>query len=431
MAMKSKSLTGSRIRERRLALGLKQATLAQEAGISASYLNLIEHNRRPIGGKVLSDLAAALQVSPQLLSDGADAALLEDLRGLGGDSVELDRVEDLVGRFPGWADHLVAQSRQIEALERQLQRQNDRLTHDPVLSDQMHDVLAAVAAIRSTSSILVDNPEIDAEWRARFHGNIDSESRRLADSSGAMARHFDRLMSDGAGASDPLEAVAQLFDARGFHFAEIEAQGMGAIEGVLDGLAGTGGAAIGRRMLERYAADAAALPLERFIAAGVACGFDPAVLAAQEGVALACVLRRLAALPREAGLPEFGLVICDAAGATLLGKPCTGFALPRFGAACPLWPVFAALRQPEMPLRQHVQTSDGTVFDAYAVANRVGPASFDGPVAVEAVMALVAVDGDQAAVPIGAACRVCPREGCVARREPSSLSGDVLTAPEI
>ena len=46
-------LTGNRIRERRLVMGMKQADLAAAAGISPSYLNLIEHNRRRIGGKLL------------------------------------------------------------------------------------------------------------------------------------------------------------------------------------------------------------------------------------------------------------------------------------------------------------------------------------------------------------------------------------------
>ena len=51
-------LTGSRIREKRLDLHLKQAAVAEAVGISPSYLNLIEHNRRRIGGKLLNDLAA-------------------------------------------------------------------------------------------------------------------------------------------------------------------------------------------------------------------------------------------------------------------------------------------------------------------------------------------------------------------------------------
>ncbi len=430
--VKPRSLTGSRIRERRLALGLKQADVARDAGISASYLNLIEHNRRRIGGKVLNDLAATLDVSPQVLSEGADAVLLDDLRAMTDGPAEVARVEDLVGRFPGWAEQLAEQARRIEALEQRLQRQNDRLTHDPVLSDRMHDVLAAVAAIRSTSSILVDNPDIDADWRARFHSNIDTESRRLAESSGAMAHHFDRLMSDGTSGSDPLEAVGRMLAARGFHIAEIEERGAEAIDALLDTLGDSGARDLGRGVLERYAQDAALLPMPGFIEAGEGCGFDPARLAALTGAGLARVLRRLAAMPRQVGLPEFGLVSCDAAGAVLLAKPCTGFALPRFGAACPLWPVFGALRQPDMPIKQRVQTSDGGVFEVYAVAERVGPASFDAPLIVQATMAMVAAEGStEDALEIGATCRVCPRQACAARREPSSLSGEVLTAPEL
>ena len=50
--MAREALAGTRIRERRIMTGLKQADLARNLGISASYLNLIEHNRRRIGGKL-------------------------------------------------------------------------------------------------------------------------------------------------------------------------------------------------------------------------------------------------------------------------------------------------------------------------------------------------------------------------------------------
>ena len=74
------TLTGSRIRERRSVAGLRQAELARRVGISASYLNLIEHNRRRIGGKLLLDIAAVLDVEPSMLTEGAEAALLMALR---------------------------------------------------------------------------------------------------------------------------------------------------------------------------------------------------------------------------------------------------------------------------------------------------------------------------------------------------------------
>ena len=69
-------LTGSRIRERRTIAGLRQADLARQVGISASYLNLIEHNRRKIGGKLLLEIARALKVEPQVILEGAEAALI-------------------------------------------------------------------------------------------------------------------------------------------------------------------------------------------------------------------------------------------------------------------------------------------------------------------------------------------------------------------
>ena len=66
--MSGTALTGSRIREQRMAMGLRQAELAARAGVSASYLNLIEHNRRRVAGAVLARLAQAL---------GLDAGELE------------------------------------------------------------------------------------------------------------------------------------------------------------------------------------------------------------------------------------------------------------------------------------------------------------------------------------------------------------------
>ena len=77
--MAESSMIGSRIRERRVINGLKQSDLAKRAGISASYLNLIEHNRRRIGGKTLNKLAEVLGVAPGLLSEGAEATLIAAL----------------------------------------------------------------------------------------------------------------------------------------------------------------------------------------------------------------------------------------------------------------------------------------------------------------------------------------------------------------
>lgn len=166
-------LTGSRIRERRQIAGLRQAELARLAGISASYLNLIEHNRRRIGGKLLVDIASALSVEPSVLTQGIEATLVTALREAADDAVgqqaEVDGLEEFAGRFPGWAGVLAQMHRRVVSLERNVEVLSDRLTHDPHLAASMHEVLSTAAAIRSTAAILADTKDIEAEWRERFH----------------------------------------------------------------------------------------------------------------------------------------------------------------------------------------------------------------------------------------------------------------------
>lgn len=69
------ALTGTRVRERRQRIGLKQADLARAVGVSPAYLNLIEHNRRRVGADLLVSLANALGVGEAALAEGADSAL--------------------------------------------------------------------------------------------------------------------------------------------------------------------------------------------------------------------------------------------------------------------------------------------------------------------------------------------------------------------
>jgi transcriptional regulator with XRE-family HTH domain len=180
-------LTGTRIRDRRLLMGMKQSALAEAAGISPSYLNLIEHNRRRIGGKLLIGLARALGVEPGVLSDGADATIHDTLRaaahGLGEARArrpETDRIDDLAARFPGWTGLIAQQRKRIGDLEAAVEGLRDRLAHDPVLAEAMHEVLSSAAAIRSTADILVREADLDPAWRGRFHRNLHEEAERLS-----------------------------------------------------------------------------------------------------------------------------------------------------------------------------------------------------------------------------------------------------------
>ncbi|WP_102222801.1 helix-turn-helix transcriptional regulator [Acidimangrovimonas sediminis] len=482
--MPRQALAGSRIRERRTAAGLRQADLAREVGISASYLNLIEHNRRNVGAALLRRIAEVLKLDPAQLSEGAGAALLAGLReavsgGEGGvqptgsagegpagpgagegrsdpriaegrtgeartgevrgggepgpaeppvvDGPELDRIEEFVGRFPGWAGLLARLQGRVAHLERSVEILGDRLAHDPTLSASLHDILSAVTALRSTAAILAETDDLEPEWRARFHANLEGESVRLAEGAEALVAYLDAPRTREAGQAAPQELFEEWLGARGYHLAELEGTAPAAPETLAPELP----AAARRLVVEharRYAADAARLPMAALLPALAEIGPEPGRLAERFGQPLPVIFRRLAALPEGEGLPRLGLVACDGSGALTFRKPAEGFVLPRFGPGCPLWPLYQALSRPMAPIRAPIQmTGRGQRrYLSYAVCQPSHPGGFDGPQVVASWMLMLPEEGAGSgpAQAVGTSCRICPRAGCPARREPSILGAE-------
>lgn len=442
--MPRSALTGSRIRERRLALGMRQADLARKAQISPSYLNLIEHNRRRIGGKLLQDIAAILGVDLTALTEGAEAQLLTALGAAASDAehqVESARIEDFAGRFPGWAALVAAQHARIQQLERTVSTLSDRMTHDPFLSASLHEMLSTVTAIRSTSSILAGDEAIEPEWQDRFHQNLFAEARRLSEASAALLTYFDAQDGDPATLQSPQEELEAYLAQTAFHLPALEAGG--AVEAELDRAEPyltTGPARIvAAAYFQTYRSEAQILPARDLQEAVAQMGLEPLQLARRFGVPLGVVLRRLACLPQTQALPALGLVACDGSGTLTHRRPIEGFPLPRYGAACPLWPLFSALAQPGVPLRAQVRQAGpggqaaGLGFLTYALAERAVPEAYDTAPILTSVMLIVA---DPLAAPqvgqepsatlrvqeLGVSCRICPSERCAARREPSILA---------
>ena len=436
--MAARGLTGSRIRERRLMAGVKQSALARTAGISAAYLNLIEHNRRRIGGKLLSDIAEALNVDVASLAEGAGAGLMTGLREAAADLPDVPtedaRAEEFAGRFPGWAALVAAQARRIAELERTVETLSDRMAHDPHLAASLHDLLTTVTAINSTASILVETDKIEDEWRDRFHRNIHEDSQRLADSSQALVAYLDTMGEAAAGAGSPQEELELWLLEQDFHVAELERKPPATADALLREAApitSVSGRDLAARFLQRYRSDAEQMPLAEFAATASAADYDPAVLAARFDADLAAVLRRIAVLPTPSGAGRIGLVICDGSGTLTFRKPVDGFPLPRFGAACPLWPLYQALGRPMTPVRTMVEVAgrDAMRFLVYAVAQPAGVTGFDAPTVFEATMLMLPVDRaampDLPIRPVGTSCRICPQADCRARREPSVLADGV------
>lgn len=420
-------MTGSRIRDRRLDAGLRQADLAQSVGISPSYLNLIEHNKRRIGGKLLTDLARVLEVEPGILTEGADMMLVDQLRSAAADieeaNAETDRIEELVTRYPGWAAVFAHQADRIAQLEMRVRDLSDRMAHDPQLAGALHDVISAVTSIRSTAAILVDDDRIDRDWQQRFHRNIHDESVRLADESEALIAYLDAPRTQAPTGGTPFDEVSGYFAKSEHHLMLMENGQSDPAQLVAQADLSIAGKVILLKLLEDHAKLARILPLEALALVARDCGYDPLVLCRQFGVDFKTVLHRLAALPSGQGHPPSGLVVSDPAGVMTFFKPVPGFTLPRQGGGCPLWPLYQAFARPGQPVRSEVALPDagGTRFLCYAIAETAPDADYGAPLLQNAVM-LVYPDpprGQQEPQPVGITCRICPREGCMARREPS------------
>jgi hypothetical protein len=431
--MSREALTGSRIRERRVMAGQKQADLAKEIGISASYLNLIEHNRRRIGGKLLLNISAALGVEPTALTEGAEVALISTLReaadeaGLTGP--EVTRADEFAGRFPGWADVLASTQRRIATLVRTIETLTDRLAHDPHLAASMHELLTTAAAIRSTASILADTKTLEPEWRDRFHVNIDQDSRRLADSAQALVGYLEADPETTPAASSPQEEVEAFLETHRFRFATLEAAGhddsaIDALAQAAPELQSAAARHIARNVLHQVALDADALPITQLAAAVQEHGPDPMLLAQHCRQPIGRVLRRMAAMPEL----RAGLLVCDRSGTVIFRKSVDGFSVPRFGACCPLWPLFSVLGHPGLVVRDRLeQLGRGhSEFDCIATSEVQSAPGYNMQPLVQSVMLILPAQGPAAQkLDVGSTCRVCPREHCPARREPSILNGGV------
>ena len=146
--MAGRELLGHRIRTIRKDLGRTQADLAKAADVSAAYLNLIEHNRRPIGGALLLRLAEALEVPPSELTGSEEARLLADLEEIGGDPIfakanlEKQDITKMLGVAPNMASAMVALYRAYRASNEQVDALSERISYDPFLAHAAHDVVS-------------------------------------------------------------------------------------------------------------------------------------------------------------------------------------------------------------------------------------------------------------------------------------------------
>ncbi|WP_150294958.1 helix-turn-helix domain-containing protein [Sphingobium estronivorans] len=444
MADDRKLYLGPKLRVLRRELGLNQTRMAEELGVSPSYLNHLERNQRPLTAQMLLRLANIYDIDIRdfvaSTQEGAATALGEILsdalvRDIG---IARDEVLEVAENYPGVSEAI---GRFYRALS-DLRRLPEQVTagagstaplHAPL--DWLRETVSRAgnhfaeldAEAEALSPELGDDPStLQAGIRARLkerHGMGVQIVRE--DVLAGTLRHYDMhrrrlLLSERLASSGRLFALAY----------QLCAQEMA------DGIAAQVSRAgppdeDSRRLasiaLTNYAAAALIMPYDRFAKAAEQSRHDLMLLRARFGVSLEQLAHRLTSLGRTGarGVPFFMAKI-DRAG--IVSKRFDGEAWPfaRLGGTCPRWDAHGP-QESDAVGAQLIETMDGRRFVSLAIG-----LPKDGGARGRSVLALgceakhagriVHADGIDvekgAATEVGPTCHLCERRGCPDRALP-------------
>lgn len=449
---------GQKVRALRRREGLTQVDLATRLGVSASYLNLIESNKRPLPGALLLKLAQVLRVDLGAFAPEADEGLASDLTEAFGDpllahhAVGTPELRELAQSSPAIARAVItmyrayASARDASAeLAGQISAAGGiGATHGAVPSEEVSDLIqrrmnhfpsletAAEALWREAGLDGGDIYQNLVRYLGQRHG-IDVRVVRVADERKAMRRYDPqrRVLS----ISEVLPPRSRRFQLA--HQIGLLTQGP-AFEGILHGeeMTSDDARALARVALANYFAAAVLMPYEPFLEAAQTERYDIELLAHRFGASFEQVCQRLTTLRRQGreGVP-FHLIRIDVAGNISKRFSASGIRIARFSGACPRWNVHAAFMTPGMIRIQVSRMPDGGLYFCLARTLRSDRGGYNVPHIVQAIgmgcqleyaRQLVYSDGvdlanEGAVVPVGVTCRMCEHLDCPQRAFPPLL----------
>lgn len=414
---------GELLRQKRLALGVSQAQMAQRLGVSAAYLNLIEHNRRKIGAPLKAKVHKDLGVDLDTLERGGPDGVIDDMllaasliEIVASEGIDQDSAQEVAVRHPFWAQVIAAQLAKVHALEEQVARLQDRIGHDAKLEEALHEMLSKVTSIRSMAAILRGSDDVSVEWLQRFHRNIDEDGRQLAVSAQALAEYLTEVEQ-----SDPAlqtKDAAWFWRKSGYYVPQLE-RTQPDVDAMLDEAQLTDRDArfAVQKIFRLLHEDAQRLPQEAFQDRHVIAAADVLQLAEDHHMPIAAVLRRLALHPSQT---RSGLVIVDHKMAPVFVKPLNNFD-PQLGQdhLCALWPVFdggliengfaqVPFSIAGAPLGRYIAQSAGQVEHQQGRGFQL-----------RVMRVLPRAAEDPNARTLGLRCRLCPQHGCTLRTIPA------------
>lgn len=456
--MKESARLGAQIRSLRRQNNLTQAKMAERLAISASYLNLIEHGRRPLSAELLIRLAQAFSIDLKAFGKDDQDRLLADLLEACGDplfdpyALTPDDLRNLTAHAPSAARAMLGLYRAFQGAKESARSLAERVSDGVSLRE-------GIEAFRLPSEDVSDFvqrlnnyvPELEEgaagiRREARLEGEdlFQGLARYLRDAHGvavriekvgAMKRAVRRF--DGVRKELLLSEVLRR-GSRNFQLAyqvSLLTQ-RDPIERLASDrmLTTPESRSLARVVLANYCASAVLMPYEPFFAAAKEERYDIELLGHRFRTSFEQVCHRLTTLrrPQREGVP-LHLVRVDAAGNISKRYSGSGIRIARFAGACPRWILHSAFLTPGMFRRQVSRMPDGTLYFCFSRTLEKDNAGFHGAHAAHAIelgcpidraRELVYSDGVDldnlsAAVPVGVTCRLCERMDCEQRVFPA------------
>ena len=458
---------GPVIRTLRRSNSMTQLAMAEALDISPSYLNLVEHDQRPLSAALIIKLARRFDFDPARLAGEAVQGGAAGIERRLSDPLFVDLAIN-AREVKEW---LAAAPTTAKAFARLYDKGHFDADHGGDLTNippDMADMGAARTAIE--------------QWRNYFP-DLDHQAEKIADelrlSGGDMygsiaerlrVRHQlairilpadvmpERLRkldyhSRQLQLSELLRGASRLFQAA-ITLGEIEAHAeMDAISAGV-GFSSRTAERLFRRHLACYFAAAVMMPYARFLRACENTGYDLFLLQRRFGASFEQITHRLTTLQKVGarGLPFFMLRIDRAGQVSKCYAGASQSPLANSLARCPLWAIHEAFARPGELVADLVELEDGsrwfTQARSVAASGTASGAALhggasSGPLArfvvaigvnAKAALPLVAAQGrdflHDIATPIGLGCRNCSRSACVQRSLPPANRGLVFNDNE-
>ena len=446
-----KLVIGQRLKVLRQSLGLTQAQMAAELGVSASYITLIEADQRPASVKLLMRLAEVYDLNISELSPAADAQLAAEFTAAlktpaaGAEAVPRAEIEAVLQASPKIAAAFVRlQAAHRAAVLAPMAEENPLTDRDKV--EALGETSRPVEAVRA--------------WFYARRNHVDALDRAAEDLADELSLHrhephlalTGRLAAHGVtvriGQAEAMRGQLRRYDPerRELLLSELLGQAsrrfqIGVLLASLEqepilarliaeaGLEDPAAAALMRVSLANYFAAALMMPYGRFLASCEANRYDVELLSHRFGTSFEQTAHRMSTLQRDGarGIPFF-FVRVDRAGNLSKRFSAGRFPFSRFGGTCPLWNIHAAFEMPDQVQTQVIRMPEGASY--FSVARTVTRAG--GTHGAPAQRLAIGLGCDVAYAPrliyaegidlartrpveVGLNCYLCERADCTAR----------------